>query len=1030
MNSIPKDFIFPFIELSTDELIEYLWNERDPLKLTSRSPINEMIFNFCDKINNNDNNSTMSSPVKLNENWNPADCKYYTVDEVNISKDSLSVLQINCRSLPKNFQSIETLILNLSSKPSVICLSETWLNDENYIFYNIEGYKLFSKSRPNKRGGGVGIYVSNGFDCTIKADQTNCLDNICETILLDISYRSCKYTIISLYRPPSGDLNEFNSALSLFLDSNMRTFKGNTVIAGDFNIDLLKTEQHSDSNGFFDTMLLHGFVPTITRPSRITESSFTLIDNIFVNCFSDSYSSGLIYENFSDHLPTFTNIFPQIASWNVDSYQKQSYRSYKKENFNTFENELRSQDWSVNEEDSNDPNVLYDAFLTKFKSVFEFSFPVLHRTKDYDKIRKPWITQNLIKCIHEKSKLYKIFRQCPTLINRIKFKRYSNVLKRSIREAESTYYQTEIRKKASNMRETWAVINKLLNRPASNKTQLTKVKLKSGSITSDAKEMASYFNEYFSNIAENLAGKIPLSNNSPIDYLKSTISGSLVNNFTNKYEIEIIIDKLKNKFSSGPDEIPTSVIKAGKHCISDALSSIINVSLSTGIFPDALKIAKVTPVFKSGDLSSVENYRPISVLNNFSKIFENVISNRLIGFLDKHNIITPSQCGFRRGYSTSMALITFSDYLAQAKDNKEHVISIFVDLSKAFDTVDHKILAAKLYRYGIRGKPLDLLVSYLSNRRQSVSVNGTCSPDTHINYGVPQGSILGPILFLLYINDLVNASDFFKYILFADDTTLLAKSKSLSDLETKINHHLKDIYTWFCCNKLSLNITKTKYLLFRSGRCTTEPNLSIHTTKLIRYTSAKFLGVEIDDKLTWHKQISNISHRISYIISHLGRIKYKINTNTAILLYNTLILPHLTYCNIVWANTHATHINKLVNLQNRALRICYGSDDAVLNSNKLTIYNLYKLEVLKFVFKFQNHMLPSLFNGFFTLSMDNHNYNTRQRSDFQLPITKTCFSKFSLKFSGPKLWNDLPDNIKNITTFHKLVKYIKLLLSN
>ena len=332
----------------------------------------------------------------------------------------------------------------------------------------------------------------------------------------------------------------------------------------------------------------------------------------------------------------------------------------------------------------------------------------------------------------------------------------------------------------------------------------------------DSDLISEKFNEFFVNIGKNLSDKISCSKSSFYDYMPKQYqrNNSCALFLTTPIEILQIIKSLKDSESVGIDEIPIKIIKSVAAVIMEPLSKIINCCLVTGIFPDKLKIARVCPIYKSGDKSDLSNYRPVSVLNGFSKIFEKIIYARITDYVCKNEIINPSQFGFRSGHSTYMALLNLYDKVSEAIDNNEYCIGVFIDLSKAFDTIKHDILLKKLELYGIRGIANDLIKNYLFNRQQFVRFNNSQSSLKNAYCGVPQGSILGPLLFLLYINDITYCCKYLKFILFADDTNLLYSNPDFNQLINITNSELDILSDWFRANMLSLNVAKTNYMLF------------------------------------------------------------------------------------------------------------------------------------------------------------------------------------------------------------------------
>jgi hypothetical protein len=378
-----------------------------------------------------------------------------------------------------------------------------------------------------------------------------------------------------------------------------------------------------------------------------------------------------------------------------------------------------------------------------------------------------------------------------------------------------------------------------------------------------------------------------------------------------------------------------------------------------------------------------------------------------------------------------MAVMDFLNDIGKAMDKGMNTIGIFMDLSKAFDTIDHDILLQKLYHYGFRGITHEWFCNYLSDRKQFVSYNLAKSPSENVSCGVPQGSILGPLLFILYMNDICFTSNLINTILFADDTTVFYSHKDVSILCKTINSELKEVCNWFKGNKLSLNAKKTNlmYLGTRMQTKNIKANSDIYLDgcKLDRVHEAKFLGITIDENLTWKKQIDTICKSCSRNIGVLNKLKSFLPKNTLYQLYCSLVLPYLNYGLLLWGTANKVYMNKIFRLQKRALRTISNSSylcptkPLFENYKVLNIFDMYTYESAIFMYKYKNNLLPPSFDGVFTIHQENHKYNTRNKGDFQIPIQRVK----NILTTGPKVWNNLPNHIKCVKSLGQFKANLK-----
>ena len=780
---------------------------------------------------------------------------------------------------------------------------------------------------------------------------------------------------------------------------------------GDYNINLFNVDKHKLTSDFLDLMYSYSYMPLITKPTRVSSKTATLIDNIYCNSFEKSVSQGILFSDISDHFPIFC-----IQNCHIN--EKNTYvtrRQITDTNILAFCTSLRTIDWNSVLQNENCQEA-YTDFHNKFVTLYGKHFPLKSFKINY-RSRKTWLTKGLKKSIKHKNKLYVPFLKMSTLSNKNAYKEYKRFLQKILRQAERNYYQSLLYENRNHLRKSWNIIKQIINR---NKRQsVSDSFLLDGKIVSDKNVISGSFNKFFVNVGANLAKNIPSTNLDPTSYISGENASSMFLLPTDSHEVQKIVSGLKQA-SPGWDDISSRVIKESCDSYLTPLTHIFNLSLSQGIVPEELKVAKVIPLYKADDETVISNYRPVSVLPVFSKILERLVQIRLNAFIEKFNILYQYQFGFRKGHSTNTALIVLTEKITQAIEKGEMVLGVFLDFSKAFDTVNHTILLEKLTKYGIRGTARKWLANYLENRKQYVSWQGHNSSQCKITCGVPQGSILGPILFLLYINDLPNVSQLLLPLLFADDTNVFLSGKDVKDLIDTMNDELDKVVIWLQVNKLSLNIKKTHYIIFRSRRKTVKnhDNLCINGQEIYPVKSTKFLGVVIDEHLLWYGHINIIKSKVSKCIGILGKARKFVNKATLLTLYYTFMFPYFSYCVEVWGGTSECYISILFKLQKKAIRMItfsrYNAHTSSLFKELmvLPLQSIYIYNVMLFMFKYNQNLLPklALFNAMFVKNKDIHEYNTRQTENLHVPPGKFATLK-TIRHTGINLWNNISMNI-------------------
>lgn len=926
-----------------------------------------------------------------------------------------SIIHLNIQSLTNKFPAVEVFVSE--HQPTILGLTESWIYADQINMANLKGYVLVSHfSRSNHIHGGVVLFAKSDCQATSfrKAVDLSIEMHIeCASILTKID--NVKVCIVMLYRPPEGDKELFFKNLSLILNHATEASQY-IILGGDLNIDL-----HSNSIetqillDIFDSFQLtnKNRDPTRVFINKNNVCSESTIDYLVTSFPPECFTSSTSNPNLSDHMANVMTIRRQTSTPHVRSSTINKSRCLSTANLDDLKGQLAATDWG----DLYSYSDKVDEFFCKFMEIFFWCLnstcPVLARTARASHSQHvPWITPDIIKRGQQLKDQFHLMRLLNSNSAKSMYLENKKLYKAQISKSKKEYYSKLINTSENKSRTLWKLVND--SRGISKAKSQISLSYEGRRIT-EPLDVANVFVDYFSTVGDKLS-KQHFNSSSKITSTSSPIANrTMYFEPVNVAEIKSTISKLKKQSAAGADGIPVKIIKHVCDEIAEPLVHLINMSINKGVFPAMLKLATVIPVYKKGDPHMVENYRPIALLSAFSKVMEKIVFNRITTFTTKFNILVDSQHGFRPGRSTESASVKLFDHISEELDKEKYVAALFFDLQRAFDTVDIGIVSSKLYNLGIRGPLLKWITCFLSERQLAVRTEGLISQKRDINLGVVQGSVLGPLIFLLFINDLpLHIKNGF-VINFADDTTIVVSTTSPDNVINLINRACDELKQWCKSNRLILNESKTTCVYFR--KCGNLPNLPNKSE------SVKSLGCNVDSNLTWAAQVDSVCKKLNSAYYLILRLRSTLDYDNLVKIYYAVAYPYMTYCVIIWGAS--TTWKRIFILQKRILRLIFNVGPGTSCKQLFRVNNILTFPCL-LIYKTASYIFNNISD--YRTNGDFHNYYTRFGPMLSVPRHRTALFEKSPSYRGIKMFNALPSDIQNsqsLSNFKtKLKKYL------
>lgn len=895
--------------------------------------------------------------------------------EIIVQKDphcSFSVCYLNIQCLRNKVHLLDAYLSD--SDYDLVCLLEHWLADDEIGCLDFTDYHIVSYfCRSVRSHGGVAIFARKSLKCDNMAWAAKLsVEFACELSGVYLPERNVY--VLAVYRTGVSDVAVLETVLVQVLNKILKNPSASIILGGDFNIRFDKNDVVSLR--FLTFLQSFGLIRTIHDYTR----GLSCIDNIFTNC--KDYKARVINPYLSDHSSVCISV--NIESAGVYNNSLAVFRPVTLRGLFTLYGLVQGIDWSYVDSHAISINCRFDIFIADIEDCIEKSFPLRSRRADSRKVEVKWFSERL-RSIRETWRFLQAATARPELVEHAKV--YQSFYKREIMLAKKRAFSKYIENSSNAVSGAWRVVN---------------CHRKTRQVGPHASLTPDLMNRHFSHCAETLLDRLPSPVNDSLHYLQLSGGSGLVDAFrflgVTPIQVRDAIYSLKKSDSKDIFGINGRIVKCIGDLIYLPLTKLFNCCIEAGVFPEVLKTALVIPVHKRGPNDNPDNFRPISLLPIIGKIFEKLLKGQIEAYVSGANLLHCKQYGFRKGRSTTDAVDSLLCGVRECFESDRYFGSLFCDLTKAFDCVPHNLLLTKLKYYGFDRVSIQLLASYLSNREQLVSIGGKNSGLQCVKYGVPQGSILGPLLFLLHINDLpycVNA----QFTLFADDTTVSVSDSSLTNLEYRLGEVRSAVEDWFLANRLGLNAAKSQTMLF------TLKHIPVDS---IPAADVKFLGMVLDSKLTWGSHCEYVMGKLAKCTFLLRNLRPIISDSVMLRVYYALFDSLLRYGILAWG--HSAAAKELFALQRRAVRIVAGIEyrsccrGSFRNFKILTLPCLFILECLKWT-----HTNAETFHT----SFDVHGRETRFGKHIRVPYHRVYAGRCGKSYFGPLLYNLLPDSVKS-----------------